>query len=449
MQSRTTNYHFPYNLLGEGEYKEALRLGWIKDYQYYRYMKELGFTENQAKIAFFNTKSHLTATELVSIRIAQQFEIVMKHYDDVNAADLPSGSFDQIKANFYAGAWKIGYDKDEADKLFEANRPIPTKSDIDNMMTKEAFEPDIYTKFELNTELPEPYKQLMKSYGVPETEIEKYWITHWNNPSNYQMLDMWIRFGSHRTDHNAGVLRQMGINFADINFDEDTLAKALKLNEQAPFWLDLFKATGFRNLTVTELKLGFRHATKSISWFKGRLKDTGFSDEDADFMLDIWQREYPYGGKAPLEDSNYKKLLRGEITEADFTAKLNTAGVDTTIIAFYIKQAREYKLKLEEQRIITALKRRHSKIPMTTTQIKSAIIHSEISEARKTFIAGIIRAGETGAFTRISIRDISRGLQSGALTNAEARIKLTNLRLLDDDINTLIEIYQETQAPDN
>ena len=412
-------------------------------------MKELGYSENQAKIAFFNTNTHLTATELVATRMAKQFEIIMAHFDTDNPAAFEETAFAQIVADYYAGCFKIGYTKTEADKLYYANRLMPTASDIDEMSAKEAFEREFYTLFKMNTELPEEYKQMLKSLNVPESEILKRWIKHWNHPALGQMMEMWIRFGSHRTDKNTDILTEIGADTEALNFTTEILGKAFKLQEQSPYWEDLFKAIGFRNLNQTQLQGGYVYGLKSDSWFKGRLRDTGLCEEDAEFQLDVWRRKYPYSSKAPLSESIYKKLLRGDISHAKATELFKEQNVPDNTIGFYLKQATEHKLMKQEQMIIRSLKKVNQQQVKTAEELKALITNANIDDSRKDFIIDVVKSGDYGNFRRLSPRDISRGLNSGTIEPTEARAYLTSLRLLDDDINAIVEIYQSTQAPDN
>ena len=470
VQQRLSNKLFPVNLLGEGEYKEAYRLGWIKKDHYYEYMKELGFSENQAKIAYYNTKAHLTALEAVSIRIAQQFELVMNNDNLENPLPYSGLNFTQIKANYYAQCYKIGYDKSEADKLFEANRPIPTKSDIDQFMSKEAFEKKIYTLFGLNQELPDPYRNLMRSYGVPDIETEKYWIAHWNHPSPLQIMDMWFRFDSTRTDVNQGILKDLGLTHDDLAVTEKHVDEGMKLHEQAPFWTNRFKAIGFTNLNITTLQGGYVYGLKPDSWFIGRLKDIGYATEDAEFVLEIWRRKYPYASKAPLVDNIFKKIIKTSISREDALRDLEQASGITrdeyieqhnltkdgtinkdnikTWLDYFVDTALDKRYLDKERRIIQNVTKLVNKFLITEPMIKEKLREAGIREQYINEIAQIVKAGSVGKQRTYTSRDISRALAAKKIQRADAILYYEGLNISQGDATILADFYENNTNTD-
>ena len=470
VQQRISNKNFPVNLLGEGEYKEAVRLGYIKEKQYYEYMAELGFSETQAKIAYYNTKAHLTALEAVSIRIAQQFELVMNNDNLETPLEYSQLDFSQIKANYYAQCYKIGYDYKEADKLFEANRPIPTKSDIDQFMSKEAFEKKIYTLFGLNQELPDPYRNLMRSYGVPDVETEKYWIAHWNHPSPLQIMDMWFRFDETRTDYNKGILKDLGLEFNDLKVSESHVDEGMKLHEQAPFWINRFKAIGFTNLNITTLQGAYVYGLKPDSWFVGRLKDIGYSTEDAEFVLEVWRRKYPYKSKAQLRTNLFQKIIKGVYTREEAITELEEeTGVARrdllnasdlikfdidpsrsfdTWIDYFVDTALDKQYLIKERKIINSVTKLAQKVSMTSEEIKTRIKGAGIKEEYVNEIEQIIQAGILSRRKTYTARDISRAIASKKITEEEALAYYQEINITPEDAAILYKFYKNNTDTD-
>ena len=463
VQTRLSNKLFPVNLLGEGEYKEALRLGWIKKEQYFEYMRELGFSENQAKIAYANTKSHLTALELVSIRIAKQFELVMSTVESFETGDVTKLDFTGILADYYAGCYKIGYDKNEADKLFESNRPIPTKSDIDQFMNKEVFEKETYQKFKMDQELPPPYERLMKSLGIPDEEILAYWIAHWNHPSPLQIMEMYQRFRPDRNDRNEGVRREVGVEWDELEMTSEDVNTAMKLHEQAPFWPQKFKAIGFRNLNLTALQGGYVYGLKPDSWFKGRLRDNGLSEEDAEFQLEVWRRKFPYASKAPLIDNTFQQIIKSNVTRDEALALLGNAlnetrteyirrnNLDkdetinhneiTTWYDYYVDTAIDKRYLNKERRIIRTFTNLYKKKVMTDEELKRDLIKAGVNEEYIPEIMLVIKASSYDKTKTYTTRDVSRALNSRVITKDEAIALYMEIYIDADDAEILANFY--------
>ena len=467
--ARENNDNLPVTLLGEGNYREAARLGYISEKQYFEYMREMGFSPNQAKLAYYNTKSHITALEAVSIRIAKQFELVMNNDNlDVPLAysDL---DFTQILADYYAATYKIGYDKTEADKLFEANRPIPTKSDIDQFMSKEAFEKNIYTLFGLDQELPDPYRNLMRSYGVPDVETQKYWIAHWNHPSPLQIMDMWFRFDENRNDVNEGILKDLGLTHSDLAVTEKHVDEGMKLHEQAPFWINRFKAIGFTNLNITTLQGGYVYGLKPDSWFIGRLKDIGYSTTDAEFVLEIWRRKYPYASKAPLVDNVFQRIIKTSIDRDEALSELEMASgitrdqyIETnnltkdgtipkanikTWLDYFVDTALDKRYLDKERRIISAVTKLAKKVDLNINEIKAQLNIAGIRSQYVNEIAQIVIAGTIDKRKTYTMRDVSRALKDGRITSEEALAYYTEINVEVEDANILIAFYLKQDLP--
>ena len=179
----------PVELLQGASYADAYRLNTIDGTAFYRYMRELGFSPNQAKIFYHNTKVFLSKEDASIRRIANNFNTVFEHYETNPDDTFDQSNLELIQEEYCKQMYKIGYDRDESVKLFEALRPVPTFSILLEWLAKEVFEPKVRARFLPDDDYPQIWDSLMESIKVPEFERKAYWAAHWNHPSPGQIGD--------------------------------------------------------------------------------------------------------------------------------------------------------------------------------------------------------------------------------------------------------------------
>ena len=315
--NRAINNLDPVQLLQAASYADAYRLDNINEENYYRYMRELGFSVNQAKVFFGNTRVFLSKEDASIRRIAKNFNNVFSQSNNFDTPNFDTSIEPAITEEYCKAMYKIGYDRSESIALFESLRPVPTFSILLEWLAKEVFEPEVRTRFKLDDDYPRIWDELMKSIKVPNFEREAYWAAHWNHPAPGQIGDMYTRWRSDRTDRSESDAKDAGVSVADLSMSKDDFTEALKLHEIAPFWRDRIIANSYRPLPLTTLQQAYVYGLKDDDWFLGRLKDYGYSGDNAGFILSVWRRKFPYLSKAPRSDNILLKVQTGELHKTD------------------------------------------------------------------------------------------------------------------------------------
>ena len=243
---RATNALDPVQILQGASYADGYRLNAITEVQYYQYMKELGFSNNQAKLFFNNTRVWLSKEDAGIKRIATNFENVMGWGAQDFPDDLIHTLLEKVTEAYHKQMYKLGYNDDESDEIFKALRPVPTFSILLEWLAKEVFEPDIRTRYKLDDDYPIIWKNLMVSLGVPEFEAKAYWAAHWNHPSPGQIGQMYARFRDDRTDKSTADAKGAGTTVEKLAMSKEDFTEALKLHEIAPYWQDRIIANSFQ-----------------------------------------------------------------------------------------------------------------------------------------------------------------------------------------------------------
>ena len=441
---RALNKIDPVQLLNLGAYADAYRYNLISKDAFFALGNELGFSNKQCAIMFENTKDWLSKEDASLRRIANSINSVLEYYADNPTDKYPTSRLDEIKEEYCRNMYSIGYDKSESAKVFEALRPVPSFSILLDWLAKEVFEPEIRKKFKLDEDYPRIWDSLMESLGVPEFERKAYWAAHWNHPALGQIGNMYTRFRSDRNNRSAEDAAGAGVSVSDLEMTKEDYTEALKLHEIAPFWRDRIIANSFRPLPLTTIQQIAQYGLENRDWLKGRLEDYGYSAGNADKILDTWAIKYPPTSRSPFATNIVKRYERGVISRVQCVNLFKTEGLDQDTAEFITKLADDKRTLETEKMLINGLKTQYRRNNMTSGDLLTEVKKKVKDSGRANRIVEIITAGEAGFFTRFRLRDISRGLQEGSLTEEEARNAYESLRTQDSDIDILIRLYTKS-----
>jgi len=193
---------------------------------------------------------------------------------------------------------------------------IPGVQDILHMAVREAFSPEIVSKYRTHENLPDKFVEILKQTGGTEEWAKAYWAAHWELPSvemGYQMLhrdvineddldtllrtkdimpywrDKLKEISYHlltrvdvRRMHKIGVLDndELTRTYQDIGYNEDNAGK------MAEFTI-LYNATEEIDITKAELLTAYKSNLIDERELRGMLEDLGLSDDRIEFIIAI------------------------------------------------------------------------------------------------------------------------------------------------------------------
>ena len=228
-------------------------------------------------------------------------------------------------ADFDAELIKRGYKPDEIAKIKELQKVIPALPDIIRMAVREAFTPEVVSRFQLHAELPGEMVSWAKKQGLSEDWARAFWASHWELPSlsmGFEMLhrgeitesDMELLIRTHdvspfwrdklmaisyapytrvdtRRMHAVGVLGVKGVyrNFRDLGYDHE---KATKMTE----FTVAYNQQTERDLTRAEVQRGFKIGYFKQEEAREQIIALGYDEAEADYYIfkvlhELWQEE--------------------------------------------------------------------------------------------------------------------------------------------------------------
>ena len=106
---RATNNLDPVQILSAASYADAYRIDTITKDQYYQYMKDLGYTSNQAKVFYNNTRVFLSKEDNAIRRIAKTFDTVFTDNSLFPKNPFQPSRLNGIKEEYCRQMYGIGF----------------------------------------------------------------------------------------------------------------------------------------------------------------------------------------------------------------------------------------------------------------------------------------------------------------------------------------------------
>lgn len=164
---------------------------------------------------------------------------------------------------------KIGIHSDYHKVYKELAYPIPPVADLITMAVREAFTPEIATRFGQYEDFPPAFAAWANKKGISTEWAERYWAAHWSLPSPQQGFEMLHR----------GV----------INIDE--LNMLLRAQDVMPFWRDKLVNIAYRVLSRVDVRRMFRLGVLNEDEVNEVYKHMGYDETNAKRMTEFTVRQ--------------------------------------------------------------------------------------------------------------------------------------------------------------
>ncbi len=162
--------------------------------------------------------------------------------------------------------------QEQLDGLRELAKQIPNVQDLVRFMVRDADDPKIVERFELDTEFEDKFggqiREWSKNQGVGEDFMKFVWRSHWRLPSPQQMSLMLHRF-ERLPDGDP------------LKTTKDDVRTALKQDDFLPFWIDRMIGISFTPLSRIDIRRAFNIGAISFDGMMEANQQNGMSRENA------------------------------------------------------------------------------------------------------------------------------------------------------------------------
>ena len=300
--------------------------------------------------------------------------------------------------------------------------PIPPINDLITMAVREAFTPEIASRFGQYEGLPSEYVEAAAKKGLTKEWAERYWAAHWTLPSVQQGFSMLHR----------GIINQ-----ADLGL----LMRALDI---MPFWRDKLMQLSYKPLTRVDVRRMHLLGTLDEGGVKKAYQDVGYNEDNARLMTDFTVR-YNRRSLAGFTPRDALSAYINQFIEAgQATSILRDIGVKGSEIPNMMKLAghkREWKYKTERISAIGNLYKK-GKYDYTTARSKlsqlglsGAVVKTQLEQWEPS-----AEAERTATFTNAQTLKL---LTMGLIDEPRARAELQLLGFDDERRDLLIKSTKE------
>ena len=313
---------------------------------------------------------------------------------------------------------KIGIHPSYHNLYKELAYPIPPVQDIITMAVREAFSPEIATRFGQYEDLPSAYVEWAQKKGLSKEWAERYWAAHWSLPSPQQGFEMLHR----------------GI----INRDELTLL--LRALDIMPFWRERLIEMSYRPLTRVDVRRMYQVGTLDEAGVKKAYRDVGYSDVNADLMTDFTIR-YVRNSLSRFSSNDVINAFTNRfIDEGQARNILTEIGIKQNEINNVIKTAiykRDWKYKKER---IDAIENLYKKGRMDETKTRYELSNLGLPSDHITTLLEqwVLKAEEARIATWTTAQTLGF-LKAGLITTARAVQELNLLGYSPERIDIYIK----------
>lgn len=300
--------------------------------------------------------------------------------------------------------------------------PIPPINDLITMAVREAFTPEIASRFGQYEGLPQEYVDAAAKKGLTKEWAERYWAAHWTLPSVQQGFSMLHR----------GIINQ-----ADLGL----LMRALDI---MPFWRDKLMQLSYKPLTRVDVRRMHLLGTLDEGGVKRAYQDVGYNDQNASLMTDFTVR-YNRRSLAGFTQRDVVKAYIDRYIEAGQTTSiLRDIGTKAAEIPNIMRLASYKRDWANKSDVIAAIRNRYTKGINDLSQTQGALSQLGLAgDYVSTLLATWEPRDEAERIATFTNAQTLKLFTMGLIDEARAREELQLLGFNDERRDLLIESVTE------
>ena len=169
------------------------------------------------------------------------------------------------EAEFKSNVAKFGYNQDDQEKLYKLIWFVPPVNDLVRFAVREAFTPEIITKYELGADFPHEFAEQAQKVGLSEEWAKRYWYAHWELPPINMGFEMMHR----------GVI------------NKDDMDLLLRTKDVMPYWRDKITSISYRPYSRVDVRRMYAAGVLNRDEVKRSYLDLGYDNDKASKMTDF------------------------------------------------------------------------------------------------------------------------------------------------------------------
>ncbi len=300
--------------------------------------------------------------------------------------------------------------------------PIPPINDLITMAVREAFTPEIASRFGQYEGLPSAYVEAAEKKGLTKEWAERYWAAHWTLPSVQQ---------------GFGMLHRGIINQSDLGL----LMRALDI---MPFWRDKLMQLSYKPLTRVDVRRMHLLGTLDESGVNRAYRDVGYNDRNAGLMTDFTVRYNRRSLSGFTQRDAVKAYIDRFIEAGAATAILRDIGTKAAEIPNIMRLAGYKRDWAGKADAIAAIRNKYTKGLRSLTETRSLLSQTGLAgDYVSTLLATWEPKDEAERIATFTNAQTLKLFTMGLINEDRARMELQLLGFDDERRDLLIESTKE------
>lgn len=274
--------------------------------------------------------------------------------------EIDESAHDKILASY-------GFTDEHIGEIKSLYAIIPGVTDIIRMAVREAFTPEIATRFGQYEDLPEAFVSWASKQGLSEDWASRYWASHWELPSPNMGFEMYQRRIINKEDltlllkaldvmpfwreklinlsynpptrvdvrrmYKMGVISEQDVyNFhLDIGYSPDNARLLTEFTKRYSAPEDVSEQDEFSSMARSTYSTAYKNRVISADEYKSFLKSLKYADEDIDLLVSL--DDFAILQKESLFDpQTYRETYYKMVTSGYNRGLFNREDAKTTII---------------------------------------------------------------------------------------------------------------------
>lgn len=312
---------------------------------------------------------------------------------------------------------RLGVHPEYLDVFKSLAYPVPPVGDMITMAVREAFSPDIASRFGQYDDYPQDLTKFAAMNGIDEEWAKRYWAAHWSLPSPQQGFEMLHR----------------GI----INHDE--LLILMRALDIMPYWRDKLIQAAYRTLTRVDVRRMYQLGVITEDEVYKSYQDIGYDEKNARRLTAFTVKQViasQTGFTTTDVVTAYKNSLTNRQEAYNLLADLGITGQNITQILNAAETQRNWTILNER---ITAIGNEYKQGLLTKEKAGEALYGLRLqSDKVNNLLDKWYKDSLTKTSTLWTKADVVQFMQRSIITEARAVQELHLLDYDSDHINAII-----------
>ncbi len=337
---------------------------------------------------------------------------------------------------------KLGFWSRDRELLKKLAFVIPSISDLIRMAVRDAFNPEVIKRFQLDQDYPELLTEYAKQQGLSEEWAKRYWYAHWELPSVTQAIEMFHRTVPKSSDPNADTIVAPGGKTRQNVIGRETFRMLLRTADISPFWRDKIEAISYAPLTRVDVRRAYDLGVIDEDDVYFAYRDLGYDDRNARILTHFTTLEILVEERNRLRNELIELFEEGVLSEEELRDSLVLLNIKGDALTYLIEFARYRKERKRIERLKKYYKAQYLRGDITDNEARDLLIRLGIEIEDAIQIVDEWTTEKIAKERTLTKAEIREAYKKKIIDEQKARDLLERLGYSAESIDILLQLWR-------